>query len=317
MSSPVLSKSQAFSASAQQQSPQYIPWDPSGQQQYTQPTNGQSPYGQPQYGQPMYGQPTYGQQYAPPPQAGFQQPPAQSWQAPVQPPTSRGVMTLDDVLTKTLITLGTTIVIAVLTGWLTWTMDLPLTGVLTVGTLCMLATVIFALIAGTRRKIGPVTAIVFALLEGVFLGAYSVFFEASYPGIVIQTVMATMVAAALTLMAFRSGKFRLSTKVRKVVMIAIIAYAVTALLNLFLALLGVNLGLFPGPTGSVSIWAWLLVGVGAVLAVLSLLDDFQYIEQGIANRAPASESWRAAYGLTVTLVWLYINLLRLISYIRR
>jgi len=226
-------------------------------------------------------------------------------------------MTLDDVLTKTLITLGSTIVVAVLTGWLTWTMNLPMGGVFTVGTLCMLATVIFALVAGARRKIGPVTAIIFAVLEGVFLGAYSVIFEASYPGIVVQTVMATMVAAALTLIAFRSGKFRLSTKVRKVVMIAIMAYAVTALLNLFLALLGVNLGLFPGPSGSVSIWAWLLVAVGAVLAVLSLLDDFQYIEQGIANRAPASESWRAAYGLTVTLVWLYINLLRLISYIRR
>jgi uncharacterized YccA/Bax inhibitor family protein len=235
---------------------------------------------------------------------------------PVVPVTQK-VMTLDDVLTKTGIVLGTTVLMAVLTMWVTVHFELQITTLWTAGLICGIATIAFPFIIASRRKVSPAVAIPFAILEGVFIGAISIIFEIVYTGIVLQAVVATFVAAAATLAAFHYGKFRLTTRMRKIVYMSVIAYGAVALINLVLALLGVNLGLFPGPYGHVSGWAWLAAGVGVVLAVLSLVDDFQYVERGIAYRAPAAESWRAAYGLTVTLVWLYVNLLRILSYIRR
>jgi uncharacterized YccA/Bax inhibitor family protein len=226
-------------------------------------------------------------------------------------------MTIDDVLTKTALTLGTTIVIAIATVWVAFALNLTMMLVVGAGFVSGIAALVFSLVVGFRRKVSPGLAISFAVLEGIFLGAISLIFELVYPGIVLQAVLATFVAAAITLAAFHFGKVRLSNKVLKIVMLSMLAYVGVALVNLGLSFAGINLGLFPGPGMPVSGWAWLAAGVGVVLAVFSLIGDFQYIEQGIANRLPAAESWRAAYGLTVTLVWLYINLLRILSYIRR
>jgi uncharacterized YccA/Bax inhibitor family protein len=88
------------------------------------------------------------------------------------------------------------------------------------------------------------------------------------------------------------------------------------LVNFVAVLFGFN-GLRGDVSGSVGLLPWLISGVAVVLAVLNLVLDFDYVERGIEMGAPASESWRAAFGLTVTMVWLYIELLRLISYIRR
>jgi uncharacterized YccA/Bax inhibitor family protein len=225
-------------------------------------------------------------------------------------------MTLDDVLTKTGVTLGLTAVVALLAAWVAQSLNL-LSGLYMIGIVCGLATIIFPFVAAARRKVGPGIAIGFAVLEGVFLGAFSMIFEMAYPGIVFQAVIATFIAAGLTLVAFRYGKFRISNRIRKVVMMSMIGYGVVAIVNLILYFFGINLGMFPGPGQPVSWLAWAAAGVGVVLAVLSLVDDFQYVEQGIINRAPASESWRAAYGLTVTMVWLYVNILRILSYLRR
>ena len=314
MTNPVLARSAAFGARpVQPQAPQYPTyqaWDPATQT-YTQP------------GAP--GQ-TYGQPYNPynnPPAAGFQQPYGQiPYQTPPMPPQTgyqdtQKVMTLDDVLTKSLLTIGTTVVVAVLSVWVTIAFNLPIGTLAGAGMICGLATIIFAFVAAARRRVGPGVAIGFAALEGIFLGAISLIFEMYYHGIVLQAVLATFVAAGLTLAAFHFGKVRLSTKMLKIVMISMVAYVGVALVNLVLYLFGFNLGLFPAPGQPVSLWAWLAALIGVVLAVYSLLSDFQYVEQGIANRAPAAESWRAAYGLTVTLVWLYVNLLRILSYIRR
>lgn len=332
MTNPVLAKSSAFSPTyvdVQQPYTQQYPPQAYPQQGYQQPYTDaygnpvQAPYGQAPYTQPGYG-PTGQAPYAP--QAGNPYPtaPQQAWNLPGgNGTTNQRVMTLDDVLTKSAITLGLVIVVAAITMWsLT-----PLAGVLgaqtafnailVTGLVCGLATIIFPFIAAVRRKVGPGIALTFAVLEGLFLGAFSLIFNLAYPGIVTQAVLATFVAAALVLVAFKFGKIRLSSKVRKVVMLSMFAYVGVALVSLVLMLFGVNLGLFPSPGQPVSWLAWLAAGVGVVLAVLSLVDDFQFVEQGIANRLPASESWRAAYGLTVTLVWLYVNLLRILSYIRR
>lgn len=318
MTNPVLAKSEAFAArpafttpAAPQTNLPYTAYDPSTGQGYAQPGYAQPGYTQ----QPPQGY-APGQGYVPGQPMGQQWNP-QTWQAPPTGAATQKVMTLDDVLTKTALTLGSTIVVAVLAVWVTLNMGLNLGQLWIAGIVCGLATIIFPFIAAARRKVGPALAITFAVLEGVFIGAISLIFELAYTGIVLQAVVSTFVAAALTLAAFHFGKFRLTTRMRKIVMMSVFAYAGVALLNLVLYFCGINIGLFPGPGGHVSMWAWVAAGVGVVLAVLSLVDDFQYVEQGIANRVPAAESWRAAYGLTVTLVWLYVNLLRILSYIRR
>jgi uncharacterized YccA/Bax inhibitor family protein len=94
------------------------------------------------------------------------------------------------------------------------------------------------------------------------------------------------------------------------------AFAGVMLINFVLSLFGVDLGLRDVGPGAGMI-AILASALGVVLAVLNLIMDFDYIEQGIAMRAPASESWRGAFGLTVTMVWLYTELLRILSYFRR
>jgi uncharacterized YccA/Bax inhibitor family protein len=129
-------------------------------------------------------------------------------------------------------------------------------------------------------------------------------------------VIGTFAAAAVTLAAYKLFNIRVTPKFRKVVIIATIAFAVALLINFLLSLFGVNLGLRDS-AGTISMLAVVFSLIGATLAVLNLVLDFDYIEQGVAMGAPASESWRGAFGLTVTMVWLYIEILRLLSYIRR
>ncbi|MCL1907204.1 MAG: Bax inhibitor-1/YccA family protein [Propionibacteriaceae bacterium] len=237
---------------------------------------------------------------------------------PYQPPQLEHTpMTFDDVLTKTTITIGLMIAVAVGTVWVAYALNLSIALISMAGLVCALAAFIFPVIAATRHKIGPGIAIPFAIVEGVFVGSISLATEAAYHGIVIQAVFATFITAGAVLVAFRFGNVRLSPSFLKMVSVGMIAFVVVALANFGLSFLGINLGLFPGPGQPVSAWAWVAAIVGVSLAVFSLFGDFQYIEQGIANRIPASESWRAAYGLTVTMVWLYINLLRILSYLRR
>jgi len=255
-----------------------------------------------QYGQP-YTQ--YGQQSGQPPMQG---------QQPYTPsaPQNTERMSVDDVITKTAITMGVMMLVAVAAARF-----LPLTLLLPVALVSGLVAFIVPVVVAVRRSIGPVLAVTFAVIEGVFIGGFSMLFESYYPGIVLQAVLGTFVAAASTLAAFKFGGFRLSSKVRKIVMLTVIGFALASLINLVLWFFGINLGLYAGVTGPVGGLAWLFAGLGVVLAVLSLVDDFQSIEQGIAVGAPAKESWRAAFGLTVTMVWLYTNILRILSYIRR
>jgi uncharacterized YccA/Bax inhibitor family protein len=256
-----------------------LPQGQTPQQPYT-------PYGQ----QPMQGQPPY---------------------TPSAPQNTER-MSVDDVITKTAITMGVMMIVAVAAARF-----VPLALLMPVALVSGLVAFIVPLVAAVRRSIGPVLAITFALIEGVFIGGFSMLFETYYPGIVLQAVLGTFVAAAVTLAAFKFGGFRLSTKVRKIVMLSMIGVVVASLASLVLSFFGINLGLYAGVTGPVGGLAWLFAGLGAVLAVLSLVDDFQSIEAGVAMGAPAKESWRAAFGLTVTMVWLYTNILRILSYIRR
>lgn len=219
-------------------------------------------------------------------------------------------MTLDDVIAKTAITLGVVLVVAIATF-----MFIPtalLTPALIVSALVGFVTVLF--VAG-RAKL-PVGGVLFyAVVEGIFIGAFSLMFEMMFPGIVVSAVLATFVTAFATLGAYKFFNIRVTAKFRKVVTIAVISMAGVFLVNLVLALFGIDLGLRSvGPgAGLLSIGISILA---VVLAVLSLVVDFDSVERGIRAQAPAQESWRAALGITVTMVWLYTEILRIMSYFR-
>ncbi|MEA5116425.1 MAG: Bax inhibitor-1/YccA family protein, partial [Propionicimonas sp.] len=218
--------------------------------------------------------------------------------------------------TKSAITLGTVILTAALTffgfayGYLPVTLLQP---AMIIGALVAFGVV---LLVSFRRQVKPGFVLAYAAIEGVFLGAISLVFEFSYPGIVVPAVFGTFVAAAATLAAYKFFRIKVTSKFRQMVVIGTFAYAGVLLVNLLLSLFGINLGII-SVTGSVSWIALLASAVGVGLAVFNLILDFDYIEQGVALRAPASESWRAAFGLTVTLVWLYTEILRILSYFRR
>ncbi|RCK70759.1 hypothetical protein DT076_04995 [Desertihabitans brevis] len=243
-------------------------------------------------------------------------------QGPVGAPTSsKGRMTMEDVLTKTLVVMGLMILVAAATWASIITGLLPIQAALPLMVVSGLGTVVLSLVVGFRSKVGPVAALLLGVLEGVFVGMISMVFEQSYPGIVVQAVFATLVVAAVMLVAYRFKVIRVTPVFTKVLIIATVSFGLAMLLNFALAIFGVNggsgLGFRAGVDGPVSMLAIGVSILGVVLASLNLILDFDLVERGVRNGAPASQSWLAAFGLTVTMVWLYIEILRIISYFRR
>jgi uncharacterized YccA/Bax inhibitor family protein len=221
------------------------------------------------------------------------------------------VMTLDDVLAKSAITMGLLIAVGAATMVL-----LPLTLIWPATVVAGLATFGLVFIVSARRKINPGMVFVYSIIEGVFLGAISKVFEYAYPGIVMPAVFGTFVAAGVTLAAYKFLRVRIGGKLRRIVVVSTMALAGVYLVNFLLSIFGVHTGIIE--IGSrAGLLAIIFSAVGVVLAVLNLILDFDYIESGIRNQAPASESWRAAFGLVVTMVWLYTELLRILSYFQR
>ncbi|MCA0306126.1 MAG: Bax inhibitor-1/YccA family protein [Actinobacteria bacterium] len=220
-----------------------------------------------------------------------------------------GRMTIDDVITKTALTIGTLMAVAALTFVFVPVGPL-LTAAWVVGGLVSFGVV---LLVSFRRAVNPAFVLAYAAIEGVFIGAVSKFFEYSYPGIVLPAVAGTFVAAAMTLGAYKFFRIKVSSKFRRMVMIGTMAYAGVLLVNFILSFFGLAFI----TAGNLTVFALLASAIGVGLAVFNLILDFDYIEQGVAMGAPASESWRGAFGLTVTMVWLYIEILRILSYFRR
>ena len=254
----------------------------------------------PQYGQTQFGRSPY-QQY--PPEAYGQAP------AP-QVPQER--MTFDDVVTKTAVTMGT---LAVAAG-LAWKL-VPDNLYFPAMVLSGLVGFVVVMVVSFRRNVSPALVLAYAAIEGVFIGMISHVFEAQFPGIVGQAVLSTFIAAGVTLAAYKFFNIRVTAKFQKVVVISTLAFAAMMLVNFIFSLFTGSPGLRGGLTGEVSPIAYLFSAIAIVLAVLNLVLDFDYIERGVQLGAPAKESWRGAFGLTVTMVWLYVEMLRLLSYIRR
>ena len=276
---PVFTRSESFnSAPAPYQAPAGY-----GQDQF-----GQQPYGQDAYGQPTYSQPGYG-----------------------QPAPVGGVMTIDDVITKSAITMGVLILSAALTF-----MFLPPAMMLPALIVSGIVGFVSVLLVSLRRVVNPAFVLLYSVIEGVFIGAFALLFALNYgTGIVLQAVLGTFLAAGVTLFAYRFFNIKVTNKFRKIVTLGTFAFLGLVLVNLGFSLFGVNLGIRT-IGGGIAFLPIVVSMIAIGLAIANLIMDFDYIEQGVRNQLPASESWRGAFGLTVTMVWLYTELLRIMSYFR-
>jgi uncharacterized YccA/Bax inhibitor family protein len=228
--------------------------------------------------------------------------------APSATPVQTGRMTYDDVVVKTGITFVLLLVGAVI-GW-----QLP--QLFWIG---MTVGLVLGLVNAFKREPSPALILAYAAFEGVFLGSVSFMFENmqingnSLEGIVAQAVLATLAVFGVSLWAYRSRRIRVTPKFQRGLLIAMGGYLVFVLVNFLFQVFGSSDSPFGFRTGPFGI----LVGLFAVgLAALLLVLDFADIENGVRNGLPARYAWQAAFGLVVTLVWLYIELLQLLAILR-
>lgn len=278
-----------------------------GQQQYDQQGYGQNTYGQPQYGQQAqygqqpYGQPQYGQQ------AQYGQPYGEADYGVAAPTYSEPIpagerLTMNDVMVKTGINLGLVAVGAAVAWYMPVLLLLGMVGGLVLG-----------LVNSFKKKVSPILVMTYAFMEGLLLGGLSAVVDMRYPGVAIQAVLATLAVAGTTLALFANGKLRATPKLNKIFMIGAIGYLAYG----FISILGA--GIFGSSLNSFSIGGiplGLVVGLFAVaLATYSLLLDFTTTSEAVEAGLPERESWRLAFGLTASLVWLYVEILRVLMYL--
>lgn len=172
---------------------------------------------------------------------------------------------------------------------------------------------ILALVTTFAKKAAPFTAPAYALLEGLALGGISAFYETRYPGIVIQGVGLTFGTLACLLLAYRTGVVKATENFKLGVVAATGAIALLYIVNLVMGMFGHSMG-FIHEGGTVGILFSLVV---VTVAALNLVLDFDFIEQGVAAGSPKYMEWYGAFGLLVALVWLYLEMLRLLSKLRK
>jgi uncharacterized YccA/Bax inhibitor family protein len=262
-----------------------------GQQGYPAGGRGYSGYGQLPGGpgQPLYTDPSTWQTGGP------------------RTPTLTEPMTLDSVISRTGVTLLTVLLVAA--G--TWVV-LPnsYSGTAWIGG--ALAGVGIGLFLSFRAKpLPPAAVIAYAVAQGFFLGAASEAFEAAYPGVVVGALLGTAGAFVATLTAYKVFNIQVRPGFQKFMMIAGLGFFVVVFFDFALSLFGSAIGFNGfGPLGM------LMSVIGLALGIGYLILDFNMIEQGIAAGAPESESWRAAFALTASLVLIYIELLRILAILR-
>jgi len=229
----------------------------------------------------------------------------QSYNAPAASSIRTGRMTIEDVVAKT----GFLFAILVVVGAIAWGANLG-QGALLIG---FLGGFVLAMVISFSKTIKPGLVVAYAALEGLALGTLSHYYETFYPGIVSQAVIGTIAAFAGVLFMYRSGRLRATPQFTRAIMGAAIGYFILGLVSLVASFFGVGQGYgFYGVSGL----GLLLAVAGVALASFFLVLDFDQIEKGVAAGVPEKESWRASFGLMVTIVWLYLEVLRLISILR-
>lgn len=192
------------------------------------------------------------------------------------------------------------------TATFTWNQGPAPGGLILVGALGGL---VVALVTVWKKTWAPLTAPIYAALEGLVLGGISALFESAYPGIVSQAVFLTFGTLAALLIAYRSGWIKATENFKLGVVAATGGIFFVYLISFILSIFGVSIPLIHGS----GIFGILFSVFVVVVAALNLVLDFDFIEQGAEQGAPKYMEWYAAFGLMVTLVWLYLEVLRLLS----
>ena len=245
------------------------------------------PYG------PATGQPGYGQPYPTAADAAF----------PAAPPTVQP-MTVDDVVVKTVLLLGTTGIAAVAA----WNL-IPDSAAGPAFFGAAILGLVLGLVISFMRVANPALVLTYAVVEGVFVGMASKFFESLYDGIVIKAVTATFGVFFLMAVLYRVRAIRATPKFTRGLIAVMGGLFAVMLINFVLSLFGFSTGLREG--------GWLGIGfslVCIVVASLSFILSFNEVEEGVRMGLPAKYSWTCAFGILVSLIWLYLEVLRLISY---
>jgi len=232
-------------------------------------------------------------------------------QVPTAVEPEGGAMTYEDTVVKSVVSFGVLLVGAAI-GWFTFGVAPWLW--IAAG----LVGFVLALVNIFKKEPSPALILAYAGVQGIFLGGISMMYEAMLTGIVFQAVLATVAVVGVTLALFASGKIRASKKATKVFLIAMVGYLVFSLLNVVLMLFGAvsnpwglrGIEIFGIPLG-------LVIGVFVVImGAYSLVLDFDMVQQGVRNKAPRKFAWTAAFGIMVTVIWLYLEILRMIAIAR-
>ncbi|WP_055525081.1 Bax inhibitor-1/YccA family protein [Streptomyces graminilatus] len=230
--------------------------------------------------------------------------------APPQAPVSTGRMTMDDVVMRTATTLGVLIVTAALAWALLPVDDANIGRSYGIAIGSALVAMVLGLVQSFKRKPSPALIVTYAALEGVFLGVVSnVVDNRIASGAAMQAVIGTLAVFAAVLVAYKAGWIRVNRRFYGFVIAAALGFMLLMAVNLLFAVFGGGdgLGFRSGGLG-------ILFGViGILLGACFLALDFKQVEDGIAYGAPREEAWLAAFGLTMTLVWIYLEFLRLVA----
>ncbi|MDO4709110.1 MAG: Bax inhibitor-1/YccA family protein [Pseudomonadota bacterium] len=219
-------------------------------------------------------------------------------------------MTLNGTVNKT----GLLLLLAVLTAAFSWSQTFTATGEVASGAMVYMiggaiAGFVLALITVFKKTWAPVTAPLYALAEGFFLGTISAIYNARFEGIVLNAVLLTFGTLFALLFAYRSGLIRATENFKLGVMAATGGIALVYLATLVLGFFNINIP-YIHESGLIGIGFSLFV---VVIAALNLVLDFDFIETGVEQGAPKYMEWYGAFGLMVTLVWLYVEFLRLLA----
>lgn len=216
-----------------------------------------------------------------------------------------GVMTIQGTVNKSFILIGLIIFSAAI-SWSQYVNGGPAMLLMIGGAI---AGLILGLITAFKQTWSPYTAPLYALCEGLFLGGLSALFETMYNGIVLQAIMLTVGTFIALLSAYRSGLIKATENFKLGVVAATGAIGLFYLVSMGLSFFHIQMPLLHDN-------GWMGIGLSLVIVVVAALNlvlDFDFIEKGAENQAPKYMEWYAAFGLIVTLVWLYIEILRLLA----
>jgi uncharacterized YccA/Bax inhibitor family protein len=246
--------------------------------------------------------------------------PTDTWQGGPTGYVDQSRMTIDTVVQKTAITMGIVVLVAAATWVLTGDVRASQAALSLTYTLALGGAFIgfaLAMVNSFKRVVSPALVIAYAAVEGVFVGAFSKVIVAQFGGddggmsLIVGAVVGTFGAVAGTLAAYKYFDIQVTNRFRKWVIAAMFGFVAISLFNFVLSFFGAGFGFNGyGTMGLIS------SVVGLAIGVLMLILDFDFVERGIAAGLPQRESWRAAFALAVTIIWIYIELLRILAILR-